>query len=427
VIIESLQDLLRILFEPIRTLIQDYANDLVRTVVGTPHPDAVFSRPTNDVWPELYDYYWETMLPLSLSLWALSIGLVIFFESTSNLFGGYQTSQLKRRAFSGLLGILAWWWIAALSLRLIAALTSFLVPDLSEITFFETLSFSAMGVLGIVLALATDFVLFALIAVVYFVRVIALYLFVLLMPLLIVFWIPGVGPLSLSSHFMKRLAGFYVPFLFMTVPVAIFFRLGGILGASFAPTMGGFGAWLSALVLPFVALLSPIVLFWQAGALFFIGDRVSRRISTQRAQQRLARGGAMTQQGTHVSRNFGRGLRRTGALTPEGSREFGTGDSRANRAGFAVRSGVSNATSALLSGVRAPVPSRQSQDTASTQFEALRERTRRGNRSTDRPSQPTEPSKESGSTGPSTFEPGERPARTEGRGDRPADDSERGR
>jgi len=43
------------------------------------------------------------------------LGIVIFLESTSYLFGSYHRSKLKKRAFSGLLGILSWWWVAALA------------------------------------------------------------------------------------------------------------------------------------------------------------------------------------------------------------------------------------------------------------------------------------------------------------------------
>lgn len=333
IIIDALIEFLRTLFEPVKVLIQDNADSLVKTVIGTPHPDAVFNRPTNGAWPELYDYYWETMIPLSLFLWALSIGLVVFLESTSHLFSSYHRSKLKKRAFSGLLGIMAWWWLAAISLRFIEALTGFLVPNLSDVSLFETLSFSTIGVLGVVISLASDLVLFLLIALLYFMRQIALYLYVPLMPILIVFWIPGVGPFSLVSRFMKQLAGFYVPFLFMTVPVALLFRIGNLLGDSFELSMGGIGAWLTALVIPIVAVASPFVLFWQAGALFFMADRASYHLSSERAKTRVVRtrerGGTSAQGG----RNFLRGLRGQQAVLDDGQMVFDSGDSRAHTAG----------------------------------------------------------------------------------------------
>jgi len=96
------------------------------------------------------------------------------------------------------------------------------------------------------------------------------HLFVLLMPLLIVFWIPGVGPFTLISRFVQRLAGFYAPILFMTLPVALLLRLGELLGESFSLSLGGVGAWLLALLIPVAALFAPLVMFWQAGALFFL-------------------------------------------------------------------------------------------------------------------------------------------------------------
>jgi hypothetical protein len=354
VIVSAIMEALRTLFTPIEEVIEDNADDLLETVVGTPAPDAVFEEPSNGAWPDIYDEYWDVIVPLSLFLWALSVGLVIFFEGTSHLFGSYHRSKLKKRAFTGLLGILSWWWIDALALQFIDQLSAYLVPDLTEVTLFETLSFAAMGVLGVVVALATDFLLFVLIAVIYFVRHIVLYLFTLLMPIMIAFWVPGVGPFSLVSRFMERLAGFYVPFLFMTVPVALLFRLGDILGNNFSLSLGGLGTWLTALIIPIVAVLSPLVLFWQAGALFFMAERASTHVSGGRARQRVnrtraagARTRAVGERNTHRGRNFSRGLRGHGALNKDGSKAFGSGDSRANRAGFRVRSRVKRTSGAL--------------------------------------------------------------------------------
>ncbi len=286
------------------------------------------------------------MVPLALLLWALAIGLVIFLEATSHLFGSYHRSKLKKRSFSGLLGILSWWWLAALSLRFVDALTGFIVPNLSTISLFQTLSFSALGVLGLVLTLASDLVLFVLIAVIYFVRQLALYLFVLLMPILIAFWIPGVGPFSLVSGFMRRMANFYVPFLFMTVPVALLFRLGELLGASVDLSMGGFGTWLTALVIPVLAVASPFVLFWQAGALFFMTDRAARHTSRARVHERATGVRARGASTAHASRNFDRGVRGESAVRPDGQALLGSDGSRAHRAGSHVR-----ATGASLRGL----------------------------------------------------------------------------
>lgn len=347
VIVDALKELLNVLFEPIEGVIQNHGGELIRALVGTPHPNTTFSRPTNEPWPAMYDYYWEMIVPLSLLLWALVIGLIIFLESTSHLFGSYHRSKLTKRAFSGLLGILSWWWIAAISLRFIDALADVIAPDPSNIALFETLSFGAMGVLGVVIALSTDLLLFVLIGLIYFTRHVVLYLFVLLMPLLIVLWIPGVGPFALSSQFMKRLSGFYVPFLFMTIPVATLFQLGALLGHSFGFSVSGIGAWIAALIIPFLAVVSPLVLFWQAGALFFIADRVSHRVSAQQARARAGRARDQTARATHGGRNFGRGLQGHGARTRDGAAHFGSGASRANRVGLRIRSRVKDTTERL--------------------------------------------------------------------------------
>ncbi|WP_248299474.1 hypothetical protein [Halorhabdus amylolytica] len=333
IIIGAIQELLRILFTPIRTVIETHGDAVLQTVVGTPHPDAVFNQPTNGAWPTIHGYYWNTMIPLTLSLFALSIGIVIFLESTSHLFNGYHRSKLKKRAFAGLLGVLSWWWITALSLQFMDALAKFLIPSVANITLFQQLSFGGMGVLGTIVALSANFLLFILIGLIYLARHVALYLFVLLMPLLIVFWIPGVGPFSLVSKFMKKLAGFYVPFLFMTVPVALLFRLGDLLGTSIGPSAGEFGAWLTALIIPLLAVVSPLVLFWQAGALFFMADRVSQHMSAQRARTRVSNTRERIQITKQGGKNFARGVRDQPAVSTDGQYLLNSGNSRAHATG----------------------------------------------------------------------------------------------
>src|SRR6056297_2513910 len=201
-IVSALEEILRVLFRPIEGFIEDHGNEILDIVVSTPRPDTVFGAPTNEPWTELYAYYWSDIVPIAILVWALSVGIVIMLETTGYLFSGYHQTKLKKRVFVGLLGILSWWWIAALSLRFASALTGAILPDLSEVSLFQTLSFSGMGVLGLVVSLSVDFVLFALIAVIYFVRRLTLYLFVLGMPILIALWVPAVGPFSLLARFM---------------------------------------------------------------------------------------------------------------------------------------------------------------------------------------------------------------------------------
>lgn len=333
VIVNALRELLKLLFSPIERFIELHAGTLLNIIVGTPHPNAVFAAPSNDSWPNIYAYYWDFIIPLALFLFGLAVALVIFLESTSYMFSNYHRSKLKKRAFTGLLGILAWWWIAALSLQFVNGLTGYLVPTLTDITLFQTTSFGAIGVLGVVIALATDFALFVLIALIYFIRQLVLYLFVLLMPILIVLWIPGVGPFAMVSRFARQLAGFYVPFLFMTVPVAILFRLGEILGSNAEVSMDGLAAWLTALVIPILAILAPIALIWQAGAIFFVADRASHRVSSERARRRIDTAQTATATTAHGGRNFARGAVGRPAIERESRSTLQDGSSRAHTAG----------------------------------------------------------------------------------------------
>jgi hypothetical protein len=368
VIVEALRELLDSLFSPIADVISEHtdaligqigdvitnnAEALMKLVVKTPHPNAVYSAPTNKAWPQIYEYYWDSIVPLALLLYALSIGLVIFLESTSYLFSTYHRSKLKKRAFTGLLGILAWWWIAALSLQFADALTGYIVPNLSELTLFETLSFTGLSVLGVVLTLFIDLVLFLLLALVYLLREILLYFFVLIMPILIALWVPGVGPFALVARFASRIGGFFVPFLFMTLPVAVLFRLEILLFESLELSMDSLGTWLLALIVPLAALLSPFVLIWQAGAVFLVADRVGRRASVQTARNRVAGAVETKRRTVHRTQNFVGGLQGRGATAYQPPRQRSLGF-RANAAGTRLNQVGSRFASELRERRRGP-------------------------------------------------------------------------
>lgn len=338
IIVEAITKFLREVFRPVEGLVEEYGNEVLQFVVGTDAPNAIFSRPTNGVWPSLYDYYWESIVPLALGIWALSIGLVILLESTSNLFSGYQRARLKRRAFAGLLGILSWWWLAAFSLQFVDNLGVYILPDLSNVELIETISYSALSALGYAVSVSVNNTLLASIAAVYLARRIALYMFVLVMPLLIAMWIPSVGPFTLVARFMKRLAGFYVPFLFMSLPAVVLFRLSAILGGDFGLSVDGLLSWVLGLVTPFLALVAPFVLFWQAGAIFAASERIGRQVSTGRVRQQLNTTKQAGQTAAHGGRNFSRGLRGDSAVRRDGQTVFDSGSSRAHAAGQRVRS-----------------------------------------------------------------------------------------
>ncbi|WP_256301998.1 hypothetical protein [Haloarchaeobius salinus] len=383
IIIDALTDFVEELFQPLETLVEEYGNEVLQFVIGTDAPNAIFSRPTNGVWPSLYDYYWESIVPLALGVWALSIGLIILLESTSNLFSGYQGARLKRRAFAGLLAILSWWWIAAFSLQFVDNLGVYILPDLSDVDLIETISYSALSAIAYAISVSVNNSLLASIAIVYLARRIALYMFVLVMPLLIVMWIPSVGPFALVARFMKRLAGFYVPFLFMTFPAVVLFRLSAILGENFGLSVTGLISWILGLVTPFLALVAPFVLFWQAGAMFVASERIGRQVSTGRLGQQMSSTKQAGQTAAHGGRNFSRGLRGDSAIRRDGQTVLGSGNSRAHAAGQRVR-GTRDSLGAVFS-----TPTRQSAGGPSTDSAGPHSSTRNESFDALRPDRPS--------------------------------------
>lgn len=336
-VVKGLKSFFRDIFSPVKDFISRFVEGLIQVVVSTPNPNSVFSKPTNGAWPNIYDYYWDSIFPTALLLWALSLGLIILLESTSHLFSSYHRSKLKKRAFSGLVGILSWWWIASLSLRFIDGLADYIVPSLADVSLFDTASFAAIGVLGLVLSFVVDLVLFLALGLIYYGRQVALYFFTLMMPLLIAFWVPGVGPFAVVSRLMRRLAGFYVPFLFMTVPVAVLLRLSKLLGTSASLSMGGFGQWLMAIITPILAIAVPIILFWQAGSLFNAARTTARHASRQNSRARINTVRSASREASNRGRNFVRGVRGRHAVRSDGQAVLGSGDSRSHAAGSRLR------------------------------------------------------------------------------------------
>ena len=190
--------------------------------------------------------------------------------------------------------------------------------------------------------------LIGVVALLYILRHILIYFYTLLVPLLLVAWIPGVGPFRSVTGLVRQAAGLYVPLLLAPVPVALLFRLGLLLGesASFG-SLDGFGAWIAALVVPFVAILAPFVLVWQTGRIAAAANMAARNVSRERATARAGRlrdaGGAIADRGARGAagaQNFAQRARGDLVTDATGQSKLDSGDSRAHAAGTRVRRGL---------------------------------------------------------------------------------------
>jgi hypothetical protein len=388
-IINALRQFLLQLVRPIETFIENNGGAVLRIVLDTPAPARVFGVPQVSPWPAIYDYYWDALVPAALLLFTLASLIVILLETMSTVFSSYHRAQLKRRAIVALLGVLSWWWINALVLQITDGLVVFLVPSLADLTLFETASFGAIGLLGTVLALATDFALVGIVALVYVLRHILIYLYTLLVPLLLVAWVPGVGPTRFLSRLSRQAASLYLPVVLAPVPVTLLLRLGQLLGESAGfGSLGGFGAWVAALVVPVVAILAPVVLVWQSGQLAAAVGTAARNVSRRRARERVgtirdtgATARAYGATGARGARNLRRGAQSRPALGPDGQYRLDSGDSRAHAVGRQARRGLrrtpgsSSTTSEGVSPDRSPSghESASAEDSTSADEEAVSE------------------------------------------------------
>jgi len=161
--------------------------------------------------------------------------------------------------------------------------------------------------------------------------------------------------------------------------VALLFRLGQLLGSSVTLSIDGVGQWLLAILTPLVAVISPFVLFWQAGALFFMADSASRHTSRDTGRARMEKVSTATDTTATGGQNFSRGLQGEPAVRSDGQAVLGSGDSRAHAAGARLNKTGTNLQSRLSSStersesVRETTQTTQS-DSRNNQFETLRER-----------------------------------------------------
>ena len=86
-------------------------------------------------------------------------------------------------------------------------------------------------------------------------------------------------------------------------------------------------------MIPLLAVASPFILFWQAGALFFIADRAARHVSAQKARGRLSRGQERLRTARQGGKNLIRGVRDEPAVKSDGQYVLNSGDSRAHASG----------------------------------------------------------------------------------------------
>jgi len=192
-------------------------------LTSTPYPDNLYSfgPPTKGLWTQLYhNLYDQLVIVLLPSLFGLALGLAMFF----NIFTPKQKKvSIKRAVFAYPLAI-SWWWFGGWFLKFTNDLATLLLADASLTGDIGSQIGSSAGavILGLLIYIFGATAVLVIIAI-YLLRRIAIYAYMVAMPLLLMFWVVPIQPVS---GWAKSMMGKFVPLVLMTVPTALLLRIG---------------------------------------------------------------------------------------------------------------------------------------------------------------------------------------------------------
>ncbi|WP_224338242.1 hypothetical protein [Haloprofundus halobius] len=256
---------------------RDVAEWAVEFLVSRPVPlqdgeMELVDRPTNAPMGTAYDMWFTKGLPIGLALWGFAM---ILLRLTTILPGGsaaaHRSKTLRQKGWFGLFFILASWIWAAVVLHLsqglilaVAPTGADLVSDLGSVGGNAT-----AASLGIILVWLSSGVLFLLIALVFGLSWVAVFVFAPALPIFIALSLVDFGPLSIVSKVGKIGRDMFVTVAFLPFPTALVLGFGYPIinaarsampgAASIVPGLGVYA--LLTLCLWVIALLSPIMLF----------------------------------------------------------------------------------------------------------------------------------------------------------------------
>ncbi|SEP19678.1 hypothetical protein SAMN04487948_12044 [Halogranum amylolyticum] len=256
---------------------RDVAEWSVEFLVSRPVPlddgkMELVDRPTNAPMGTAYDMWFTKGLPIGLALWGFAM---VVLRLTTILPGGsaaaHQRKTLRQKGWFGLFFILASWIWAAVILHLSQGMILAVAPDGADLVadFGSIGGNNAAAGLGIILVWLSSGVLFLLIALVFGLSWVSVFIFAPALPVFIALSLVDFGPLSIVSKVGQIGRDMFVTVSFLPFPTALVLGFGyPIINAARSAMPGptsivpGLGVYaLLTLCLWVIALLSPIMLF----------------------------------------------------------------------------------------------------------------------------------------------------------------------
>ncbi|WP_435078583.1 hypothetical protein [Halococcus sp. AFM35] len=214
--------------------VQGIISGVVNVIVGTPVPKhngqpAFFQQPTNQPMKGVYNSWLTFSMPLGIILWMLMMLGILF----SQVFISGSSDELKRqemksRSWKVLLGVLGSWAIGAAILHLSNGITLAVAPDGKDIASNLAVFVGNVGAAGAAGLLLWFFegILFLFILLLVLSKYAVVFVMMWSLPILLPLAAFNVGPLKLLSKPARGIIDMFIPFVFLTLPMALVLRVG---------------------------------------------------------------------------------------------------------------------------------------------------------------------------------------------------------
>jgi hypothetical protein len=262
------------------SFVQGVITGLVNMIFGFPTPKvdghiALFQKPTNQPWTGLYESWKTEAMPMGMLIWVLMlIGILFTQVFTSDPSTALKLRELRSRAWKVLFGILGSWAIGAAILFVVNSTILTIAPDGSDIASNFAVFGGSIGAAGAAGLLVWFFegVLFLFIMLLLLAQKAMVFIMMWSLPVLIPLAAIDVGPVKYISKPARGIIDMFIPFIFMTLPMALVLRVGyEVVNALNQGIVAQLGMWASqsntALILGFwiAAAVSPLFVFSQTG------------------------------------------------------------------------------------------------------------------------------------------------------------------
>jgi hypothetical protein len=262
------------------SFVQGVITGIVNMIFGFSVPKvnghiALFQQPTNQPWKGLYESWKTEAMPLGIIIWVLMVLGILFTQVfTSDPSTALKVRELRSRSWKVLLGILGSWAIGAAFLFVTNSIILTIAPNGSDIASNLAVFGGSVGAAGAAALLVWFFegILFLFIVLLLLAQKAMVFIMMWSLPILIPLAAIDVGPVKYISKPARGIIDMFVPFIMMTLPMALVLRVGYevVNGLNSSPVsqlaMWGSGANV-AIILGFwiAAGISPLFVFSQAG------------------------------------------------------------------------------------------------------------------------------------------------------------------